>query len=142
LKRLKNLEIGPAVASFISKDPEGSSTGALNLPDGIVHVYRESSGTSNEETANPDDSTRDGTVLGILAVPSWMTPSDILTFVAPAAEGISHLRIIRDSVPNRSMALIKFPKSEDATEFAEAYNGKPFNSMEKYVMSYMSFLLK
>lgn len=36
----------------------------------------------------------------------------------------------RDSMPNRSMALIRFRRSEEATEFVEAYNGKPFNSMD------------
>jgi len=33
-------------------------------------------------------------MLGVLAVPSWMTLSDFLEFVAPAV-GIGHLRIIR-----------------------------------------------
>ena len=37
----------------------------------------------------------DGIMLGVLAVPPWMTPSDFLAFVAPAVEGIGHLRIIR-----------------------------------------------
>ncbi|KAK7056240.1 hypothetical protein VNI00_002792 [Paramarasmius palmivorus] len=127
--KARDTRSGPAVASFI-KTNDGSSSGSFNLPDGVVHVYRESSGALNEETASSDTSARDGTVLGVLAVPPWMTPSDFLAFVAPAAEGISHLRIIRDSMPNRSIALIKFPKSDDAAEFAEAYNGKPFNSME------------
>lgn len=31
---------------------------------------------------------------------------------------------------NRSMALLRFRRSEEATEFVEAYNGKPFNSMD------------
>jgi hypothetical protein len=35
----------------------------------------------------------------------------------------------RDTAPNRSIALIKFRKVESALEFAEAYNGKAFNSM-------------
>ena len=35
----------------------------------------------------------------------------------------------RDTAPNRSIALIKFRKAENALEFAEAYNGKKFNSM-------------
>ena len=35
----------------------------------------------------------------------------------------------RDTAPNRSIALIKFRKVEGALEFAEAYNGKAFNSM-------------
>jgi BRCA1-associated protein len=33
-------------------------------------------------------------------------------------------------MPNRSMALLRFRRSEEATEFVEAYNGKPFNSMD------------
>jgi len=59
-----------------------------------------------------------------------MTPSDFLVFVAPAADGISLLRMIRDSAPNRSLVLLKFRTPSNASEFAEAYNGKPFNSME------------
>ncbi|KAL0953520.1 hypothetical protein HGRIS_004743 [Hohenbuehelia grisea] len=34
------------------------------------------------------------------------------------------------SAPNRSIVVIEFCRAEDANEFAEAYNGKPFNSME------------
>lgn len=37
----------------------------------------------------------DGYMVGVLAVPSWMTPSDFLAFVAPAEEGMAHLRMIR-----------------------------------------------
>lgn len=37
----------------------------------------------------------DGIMLGVLAVPSWMTPSDFLAYVAPAAQGMSHIRMIR-----------------------------------------------
>lgn len=36
----------------------------------------------------------------------------------------------RDTAPNRSIVLIKFRQAEDAAEFIEAYNGRPFNSME------------
>ncbi len=89
----------------------------------------------------------DGSMVGVLAVPSWMPPSDFLAFVAPAQEGMSHLRMIRcvscmlkhrvysehmhhrDTALNRSIALIKFRKPESALEFAEAYNGKVFNYM-------------
>lgn len=38
--------------------------------------------------------------------------------------------LVSDSVPNRSIVVIKFFNPADAAEFAEAYNGKPFNSME------------
>ncbi|KAG9223726.1 hypothetical protein CCMSSC00406_0004933 [Pleurotus cornucopiae] len=59
-----------------------------------------------------------------------MTPSDFLTFVAPAEEGIAQLRIIRDSMPNRSISLLNFRNPDYAADFIEAYNGKPFTSME------------
>lgn len=49
-----------------------------------------------ESTASTSDNDEEeGVMLGVLAVPSWMTPSDFLTFVAPAAEGMAHLRLIR-----------------------------------------------
>ena len=80
-----------------------TKSGSTNLPEGIVHVFRDSAtkqshgeleaeASLSSMTANTDS---DGVMLGILAVPSWMTPSDFLAFVAPAAEGMAHLRIIR-----------------------------------------------
>jgi BRCA1-associated protein len=42
-----------------------------------------------------ESSDSDGYMVGVLAVPSWMTPSDFLAFVAPAQEGMAHLRMIR-----------------------------------------------
>ncbi|KAJ6496777.1 hypothetical protein DFH09DRAFT_1204991 [Mycena vulgaris] len=109
---------------------EGMKSGSTNLPEGTVHLFREGATTPSEDlnatpSSGPSESPEsDGVMLGVLAVPSWMAPSDFLAFVAPAAEGITHLRIIRDSVPNRSIS------PGHASEFAEAYNGKPFNSME------------
>ena len=38
--------------------------------------------------------------------------------------------VYRDSSPNRSLVVIRFKEEIDAAEFAEAYNGKQFNSME------------
>lgn len=54
-------------------------------------VSKEAGEKPHEESV--DDSA--GVMMGVLAVPSWMTPSDFLAFVAPAAEGMTHLRIIR-----------------------------------------------
>ncbi|KAF8967694.1 hypothetical protein BDZ97DRAFT_1656175 [Flammula alnicola] len=129
---------GPAEATFVPHTRKKSGT--TNLPEGTVHVFRDGSSKPTPEEleakvaemsltgAIDDDS--DGIMLGVLAVPSWMTPSDFLAFVAPAVEGIGHLRIIRDFAPNRSMVIIKFLNPADAADFTEAYNGKPFNSME------------
>lgn len=38
--------------------------------------------------------------------------------------------VFSDSAPNRSIVVINFRNEADANEFAEAYNGKQFNSME------------
>ncbi|KAI0305901.1 hypothetical protein B0F90DRAFT_1694372 [Multifurca ochricompacta] len=129
---------GPAIATFVPQSH--TKSGSANLPDGVVHVYRDVErqrlAETGEETPSPDTSRimlenadSDGYMVGVLAVPSWMTPSDFLAFVAPAQDGMAHLRMIRDMSPNRSIALIKFRTAESAYEFAEAYNGKVFNSM-------------
>lgn len=99
----------PATASFI---PSRSKSGSTNLPEGIVHIYREVPNATYAEAASaPPSSSQpitiavpgkqlqsseaEGVLIGVLAVPSWMTPSDFLSFVAPAAEGMAHLRMIR-----------------------------------------------
>ncbi|KAI0343098.1 zf-UBP-domain-containing protein [Trametopsis cervina] len=144
---------GPATASFTTTR---TKSGTTNLPEGIVHIYRQvnrsverdgapsyssvtassSSGAAPPAAAaqQPDGRTSsDGVLMGVLAVPSWMTPSDFLAFIAPAAEGIAHLRMVRDMSPNRSIVIIQFRDGAEAAEFAEAYNGKQFNSMESEI---------
>jgi BRCA1-associated protein len=68
-----------------------------------VHVYRDCDRPPESDKLASSSSAReinldDGVTLGVLAVPAWMTPSDFLAFVAPAAEGMAHLRLVR-SVP-------------------------------------------
>ncbi|PFH51915.1 hypothetical protein AMATHDRAFT_190526 [Amanita thiersii Skay4041] len=127
---------GPAEATFIPN--QHTKIGSTNLPEGIIHIFRDSASSLPSDQLEANSSTScamthvdgDGVILGVLAVPPLMTPSDFLAFVAPASEGMSHIRIIRDSAPNRSIALIKFANPAEATEFAEAYNGKPFDTMQ------------
>lgn len=75
-----------------------------------MHVYRGSANskqpaleasTSSAPVSDiiEDQEDVDGIMLAVLAVPSWMTPSDFLAFVAPAAEGMAHLRMIRYEFP-------------------------------------------
>jgi len=93
---------GPAEATFVPH--QRNKSGSTTLPEGVVHVFRD--GTTKpaqeeleEKTARMSlqslDDDAEGIMLGVLAVPSWMTPSDFLSFVAPAVESIGHLRIIR-----------------------------------------------
>ncbi|KFH71082.1 hypothetical protein MVEG_03928 [Podila verticillata NRRL 6337] len=71
-----------------------------------------------------------GTAVCVLAVPTYMSPGDFLNFVGPVRQNVSHFRIIRDSVPNRFMVLMKFRTSEATAEFYRRYNGKAFSSLE------------
>ena len=98
-----SLSAGPAEATFVPHTH--SKSGTTNLPEGTVHVFRDGHSKPTLEeleskvaemslTEGIDDNS-DGIMLGVLAVPSWMTPSDFLTFVAPAVDSIGHLRIIR-----------------------------------------------
>lgn len=61
----------------------------------------------------------------------WYGPSkdDPVCFSRAATSFMKKFILYRDTAPNRSIALIKFRKAESAFEFAEAYNGKAFNSM-------------
>ena len=92
---------------------QGASTvfGSTSLPEGTIHIFRE---TGLHITPPPEPSTSsppkphldrrpaplpdvhaDGTLLAVLAVPSYMTPPDFLTFIGPAVQSIIHLRMIR-----------------------------------------------
>ncbi|KAE9399879.1 BRCA1-associated protein [Gymnopus androsaceus JB14] len=106
-KEKDNRVDGHALAQFVANE---TISGSTNLPEGVIHVFR-------------DYLVTDGVILAVLAVPSWMAPSDFLAFVAPAADTISHLRILRFTVyPIVRLALIKFQKPEDASEFPEICN--------------------
>lgn len=58
-----------------------------------------------------------------------MTPADFISFVTPDPDSLdhfSHIRIIRDGSPSRSIALLKFRTKADADEFGHEYNGRTF----------------
>ncbi|KAG8880525.1 hypothetical protein FRB97_000350 [Tulasnella sp. 331] len=104
--------------------------GTANLPQGTVRIFRDTLLPSEESEKTVIPTTEDGCTLAVLALPSFMTPADFLTWVSPAEENIAHLRMIRDSMPNRTMALIKFRNSRAAEKFGSIYNGREFHEME------------
>lgn len=76
----------------------------------------------------PDE---DCTTLCILAVPSYMSPSDFLGFVGEATrDEVSHFRMIKTARANRYMVLMKFRNGKKARDWQRDWNGKVFNSME------------
>ncbi|KAJ5093294.1 hypothetical protein N7456_009155 [Penicillium angulare] len=69
--------------------------------------------------------------LCILAVPSYLSPSDFLGFVGEKTlDDVSHFRMIRTPRANRYMVLMKFRGGKKAAEWQKEWNGKVFNSME------------
>ncbi|EGX49556.1 hypothetical protein AOL_s00078g45 [Orbilia oligospora ATCC 24927] len=112
--------------------------GVANSPELDAQASPESARGEYYSTKSPDldklpgHDEHDSTVVAILAVPAYMTPSDFLGYVgADTREAVSHFRLIRTGEDVRKyMALLKFRKLEDAKKFTRDYNGRVFNTME------------
>jgi BRCA1-associated protein len=124
-------------ARFIPADPKNTDIGY-----GVVHLYRDveetaglyDDGSYASKTAGSVDGTleeEDCSTLCILAVPSYMMPSDLLGWAGSQAhEDVSHFRLIRTSKANRYMVLMKFREPQKARQWLKEYNGRAFSSME------------
>ena len=148
------------VSTPIAKFYPSAKEGTVDLDVGTVHLFRDLKSLNNDvDNANNNTNNNNNdnnnaikeleiirnssnnnvnsfdnqSVVGVLAVPSSMSPSEFLEFIRPALDAISHLRIIRDSQPNRSIILIKFRDGRDAIEFREMYDGQPFSSIDKEI---------
>ena len=87
----------------------------------------------NEQQHFQDEDCR---ILCILAVPSYLTPSDFLGFVGEKTrDEVSHFRMIRTERGNRYMVLIKFRNGKTAREWRKEWDGRPFDGMEVSVQS-------
>ena len=123
---------------YVPSDPQSTELG-----QGVVHLYRDRhpANYSNfdqikQTSADNDDSQHayvdnDCTTLCVLAVPSYMTPSDLLGwFGEDTRDQVTHFRLVRTERSNRYMVLMKFRQSQQAKEWQKAWNGKLFNVME------------
>ena len=133
---------------FIPSDPKNTEVGW-----GIVHLYRDAEETPGlyddvaegahggpdmaasaitiPTTAKVGWKEEDCTTLCILAVPSYLTPSDFLGFIGEKTkEQVSHIRMIRTGRINRYMVLMKFRQAKMAKDWRREWNGKIFNSTE------------
>lgn len=112
-----------------------STSKATDVGWGVVHLYRDSQETAalgqNHTKDDVDFDPQQCTTLCILAVPSWMMPSDLLGFVGDQArEDVSHFRLIRTGRANKYMVLMKFRQAKKAREWQKLWNGKLFSAME------------
>lgn len=131
-KSLKHAATSGGLATkgeFVPSDPKHTEVGW-----GVVHLFRdgdETPGLYDEVDGAYGPFVEDCTTLCILAVPSYMTPSDFLGFVGEQTrEDVSHFRLIRTSRANKYMVLMKFREASRARAWKKEWNGKTFNSME------------
>ncbi|KAL7747913.1 hypothetical protein RI367_006660 [Sorochytrium milnesiophthora] len=71
-----------------------------------------------------------GTLVCVLAVPTYMSPSDFLSFIGYHQEHVSHFRTIHDHLPNRYMVLMRFRDAANARLFHDQYNERQFSVLE------------
>ncbi|KAJ9474178.1 RING finger protein ETP1 [Pseudozyma hubeiensis] len=118
---------------------QGMTIGATEVAFGIVHLFRDKQdagakpSTSAGRQAGLENQIPEqdvGAIVAVLAVPSHLTASHFLSYIEPAVEAITHLRMVRDMHPNRCMVLIRFRDAKDAEDFHKMYNGQPFNAMD------------
>ncbi|XP_053500869.1 BRCA1-associated protein [Ictalurus furcatus] len=111
----------PDQISFFSGNP------SVEIIHGIMHLYKTNKMTSLKEDV------RRSAMLCVLSVSTTMTSHDLMKFVAPFNDVMEHMKIIRDSMPNQYMVLIKFATQADADSFYTTCNGRQFNSIEDAV---------
>lgn len=114
---------------------DGMKIGVTEVAFGIVHLFRDKqeASTTAEEASVAENQVPEadvGAIVAVLAVPSHLAASDFLSFIEPAVEAVTQLRMVRDMHPNRCMVLIKFRDPQDAQDFHKMFNGQPFNAMD------------
>ncbi|KAJ1984110.1 hypothetical protein H4R34_000863 [Dimargaris verticillata] len=113
--------------------PTSAEPQAQTYPLGVLHLYRHPLPSPSNDTAPATTQTSpraDGRVVAVLAVPAYMGTADFVAFLGGYRDTISHIRIVRDSMPNRYIAVLKFRQADDARHFQKTYSGRPFNSLQ------------
>lgn len=121
-----------------------SSSKSSDLGWGVVHLYRDIepldevpcgvaarllSGENTGDEQSP--SIKDCTTLCLLAVPTYMTPADLLGWLGEGTrEEVSHFRLVRTGRTNKYMVLLKFREARAAAQWQALWDCKPFNSTE------------
>ena len=122
-------ELGWGVVRLYRDSEE--TPGLYDEPTTAKHSKAGRSVSRKEKDEQPTFRDEDCTTLCILAVPSYLTPSDFLGFVGEKTrEVVSHFRMIRTERGNRYMVLMKFRNGKNARQWRREWNGKAFDGME------------
>ena len=121
----KTTEVGWGVVHLYRDLEESKALDADGMPQ--KSLTRAAQGAEQDSTFDPDGCS----TLCILAVPSWMKPSDLLSFLGEQArEEVSHFRLIRTNRTNKYMVLLKFRSAKKAREWQKTNNGRLFSDLE------------
>ncbi|KAI9218877.1 hypothetical protein BC828DRAFT_387470 [Blastocladiella britannica] len=112
--------------------------GTAHISCGILHLYRETAPTSPSlapsEGRHAADTTTIHTasshLLALLGVPVYFSAADLLTWLGPYADKVSHLRMVRDHLPHRYLVMLRFRDGKDARSFFAERNGRVFSAFE------------
>lgn len=115
IRLFRDVEETPGLYEDTSPSKNKGGRGTLRRGDGEEPRFRD----------------EDCNTLCILAVPSYLTPSDFLGLVGEKTrDEVSHFRMIKTERGNRYMVLMKFRSGKKARDWRQEWNGKPFDSME------------
>ncbi|KAJ1940219.1 hypothetical protein GGF37_004066 [Kickxella alabastrina] len=102
---------------------------------GLLRLFRDGESNNRNESvlcnATEADSGTETQVVGVLAVPGYMTPTDFMSFAGLFRDSIGHTRVIRDADShNHYIIMLQFTSAAQAGEFYTQYNGKTFSPLE------------
>lgn len=110
-------------------DTDGEKVKRTEVGWGIVHLFRENEDSKDMPLSTSQE--QDPTILCIPAVPSYMTPNDLLGWVGEKTlEHVSHVRLVMTGQMNRYLVLLKFRDAKSAHLWSKSSNGKLFGGME------------
>ena len=117
--RKKSSQTPPTTGSFV---PDKACA-----EKGVLHLYRERDPVSVhewlKESAESGNKNSQQPLLAMLAVPSYMSPRELLNFIGAYQQSIRAIRLIRDSLPNRYLVVLKMKDFESSESFLEDFNG-------------------
>lgn len=121
-----------ARCQFVTVD--GEKVKRTEVGWGVVRLFRENEESRDVLSSSSNaiqDSEQDTSILCIPAVPSYMTPNDLLGWLGEKTiEHVSHLRLVMTSQMNRYLVLMKFRDGKYAKTWSREWHGKIFGGME------------